>query len=178
MILWTPRTTAPAEGTPPYDWNAYTKKQCTWYAYWRVREGKLTPPVWQTGSGNSGSGLYNNAKTWLDHFRDPWERHYINDGVQPVAGDIIVFTGTYGHVCVVEEVRKSDGLMAISDYNLLGGNDNFGYKYNYKYGDRLFGPVYSTGACIGFLHYPDIVGETIMGYIIKRNNKEYVIKLV
>lgn len=155
-MTWTPRTTAPTSGTPPYDWNAYTRYQCTWYAYWRVQEGynMSDPPCWQTGSGSSGSGAYNDAKTWLSHYRSPWVAHPISDGTGVRPGDIIVFTGNFGHVVVVEK-DNGNGTFAVSDYNLIAGNNTFGYKSSYTYGNRISGPVYTTGACIGYLRYPD-----------------------
>ena len=151
-MSWTPRTTAPTYGTLPYDWNAYTRYQCTWYAYWRVQEEGLTPPVWQTGSGSSGSGYYNNAKTWLDHYRDPWQVKPVS-GYSPVPGDIIIFTGTYGH-CVVVESDNGNGTLTVTDYNLIAGDDTFGRKTDYVYGNRIYGATQNTGACIGALHYP------------------------
>ena len=152
---WTPRTTAPTTGTPPYDWNAGTKYQCTWYAYWRVQEGfnMSYPPVWHTGSGSTGSGYYRNARYWLDHYRDPWVAHNYGDGYVPVAGDIIVFTGTYGH-CVVVESVNADSTYVVTDYNLIGGAEQFGRKTDYTYGNTIVGYM-STGACIGCLHFPD-----------------------
>lgn len=155
---WTPRTTAPTPGTPPYDWNAGTKYQCTWYAYWRVQEGfnASFPPVWKDGYGSNGSGRYTNAKDWLIHYRDPWIPHDLGDGYVPVAGDIVVFTGTYGH-CVVIESKNGDGSYVVTDFNLIGGDETWGRKTNYNYGDRItdgLGPL-PTGNCIGCLHFPD-----------------------
>ena len=154
MATWTSRTTAPTYGTTPYDWNAYTRYQCTWYAYWRVQEGYniSDPPCWHTGSGSSGSGYYTDAKTWLDHYRDPWVAHPISDGSAPTEGDIIVFTGNFGHLVVVEK-DNGNGTLCVSDYNLIGGSETFGYKADYTYGDRIYGYM-NTGACIGYLHYP------------------------
>lgn len=151
MSNWIERYIGPDYGTPPYDWSSATRGQCTWYAYWRVQEGSnlAEPPCWYSGSGSSGYGLYTNAKEWLNHYRDPWE---VKDfSYQPQVGDVIVFTGTYGHVCVVERVND-DGTLRISDYNGLGGPEAWGYKTDYIYGSSLPG----TGACIGALHNPNI----------------------
>ena len=174
-MSWTPRTTGPTSGTPPYDWNAYTRYQCTWYAYWRVQEGynMSDPPCWQTGSGSSGSGYYNDAKTWLQHYRDPWIAHDISDGTTPGPGDIVVFTGTLGHVVVVEKVN-ADTTLCVSDYNLIAGSEIWGYKTDYTYGNRIYG-FYNTGNCIGYLTYPaappqpqlDPVTIAVTGKIIK-----------
>lgn len=147
---WTPRSSAPTNGTPPYDWNV--SKQCTWYAYWRVQEGfnMSYPPVWQSGSGSSGSGKYTHARYWLEHYRDPWIPHDLGDGYVPVAGDIVVFTGTFGH-CVVIEEKQSNGKYRVTDYNLMGGSLNWGMMSDYQYGQRIAG----TGNCIGCLHFTE-----------------------
>ena len=154
MSAWIPRNSAPSYGTAPYDWNAYTIYECTWYAYWRVQEGSglNEPPVWQNGSGSSGTGAYRNAKYWLEHWRDPWQVKDLS--YDPVQGDIIVFTGNYGHVVVVEEVN-GDGTLCVSDYNLIGGSQQFGYKTDYQYGNIIVGYI-PTGACIGALHNDNI----------------------
>lgn len=157
-MAWTVRESPVINGTSPYDWNAVTKYQCTWYAYWRVQEGSglSQPPCWYSGSGSSGYGAYTNAKEWLDHYRDPWQAISIDDepDYQCQPGDIVVFTGTYGHVVVVERVNKN-GTLCVSDYNLIGGSEAFGYKTDYRYGDRIYGYM-TTGACIGVLHNPNI----------------------
>lgn len=155
MSSWTVRESPVVNGTQPYDWNSASKFQCTWYAYYRVQEGSglSQPPCWYSGSGSSGSGLYTNAKEWLNHYRDPWEVKGLD--YQPQVGDIIVFTGTYGHVVVVEKVNQN-GTLYITDYNLMGGNEAFGSMGAYRYGDRIYGPDASTGACIGALHNPNI----------------------
>lgn len=150
-MSWSQRTSAPTYGTPPYDWGAVTIYECTWYAYWRVQEEGLSPPCWWDGSGSSGTGAYTHAKYWLDHYRDPWEVKGLN--YSPVPGDIVVFTGTYGHVVVVEAVN-GDGSLIVTDYNLIAGNQTWGRKTDYHYGDRIIGATQNTGACIGALHYP------------------------
>ena len=157
-MSWTERTSAPTDGTEPYDWDSGSLYQCTWYAYWRVQEGGgYTPPCWYSGSGSTGTGLYTNAKDWLDHYRSPWEVKGLN--YSPVAGDIIVFTGTYGHVVVVEKVN-SNNTLTITDYNLIAGDEEFGRKTDYTYGDTISGPVWTTGACVGALHYPSSTPPT------------------
>ena len=146
-MSWNPRTAAPAYGTPPYDWTAYTKGQCTWYAYWRVQEEEYTPPCWQTGSGSSGSGAYNDAATWLEHYRDPWEVK--STSYNPVAGDLAVFrtSDPAGHVCVIESIVSSTTAM-ISDYNI-----NLDESFSYR-SWTIGGGIGSTGVLIGYLHYP------------------------
>ena len=154
-MTWTPKLTQPTYGSSPYDWNSGSLYQCTWYAYWRVQEGfgMSDPPVWHTGTGTTGSGYYTHAKYWLDRWRSPWVAHTLGDGYTPKAGDIIVFTGTYGH-CVVVEIANADSTYTITDYNLMGGEEKFGLMANYTYGDRIYGYM-NTGACIGCLAYPD-----------------------
>lgn len=152
---WTPRTTAPTLSDTWYQWDLGTAKQCTWYAYFRVQEGFNAPfpPVWQVGSGSSGSGKYVNAKYWKDHYRDPWIPHDYGDGYVPVAGDIIIFTGTAGH-CVVVESVNADNTYVITDFNHIGGSETWGRKTDYTYGNIIPGSP-PTGACIGCLHFPD-----------------------
>lgn len=147
-MSWTPRTSAPTYGTPPYDWSAYSRGQCTWYAYWRVQEEGYSPPCWQTGSGSSGSGAYNNAATWLSHYRDPWEVKGVN--YQPVAGDLAVFDteDPAGHVCVIEVVLSSSMAM-ISDYNI-----NLDESFSYRQWE-IGGGIGRTGVLKGYLHYPN-----------------------
>lgn len=164
-MSWDIRESPVIQGTQPYDWSSATKFQCTWYAYYRVQEGSglAEPPCWYSGSGSSGYGLYTNAKDWLDHYRDPWEVKSLD--YQPVEGDIIVFTGTYGHVVVVERVN-ANGTLCVSDYNLIGGTEAFGYKTDYRYGEIIIGAEYVTGACIGALHNNNI--EPAPPVVIKR----------
>lgn len=153
-MSWQPRSIPPFTGIAPYDWNSGTIYECTWYAYWRVQEGSglSEPPCWYSGQGSTGFGTYTNAKYWLDHYRTPWEVKTLN--YEPVPGDIIVFTGNYGHVVVVERVN-GNGTLTVSDYNLIGGAHQFGYKTDYVYGNTIQGYI-STGACIGALHNPNI----------------------
>lgn len=171
-MSWTVRSSPVINGTPPYDWNAASKYQCTWYAYWRVQEGSglSEPPCWYSGSGSSGYGAYTNAKEWLSHYRDPWQVKDLS--YQPVPGDIIVFTGTYGHVVVVERVNANNTL-DVSDYNLIQAADTFGYMTGYTYGQRIYGGNGNTGSCIGALHNPNIdpqptMSPAIWGWLLKR----------
>lgn len=154
-MSWTPRYSSVPNGTSPYDWSSPNIYQCTWYAYSRVQEGSglNQPPCWYSGSGSSGFGAYTNAKEWLNHYRDPWQVK--STSYTPVVGDIIVFTGTYGHVVVVEAVN-GDGSYVVSDYNLIAGTNVFGIKYDYEYPNRIQGANIGTGNCIGALHNPNI----------------------
>lgn len=170
MAIWTPRTTVPTAGTAPYDWNAGSIYECTWYAYWRVQEGSrlAEPPCWFEGSGSSGYGAYTNAKHWLKHWRTPWEVKDLN--YNPAPGDIIVFTGRYGHVAVVEK-DNGNGTLCVSDYNLIGGEHNWGYKNDYVFPNTIQGYI-STGACIGVLHNPNIEGKPILSCLYWLANRK------
>ena len=100
---WTPILTPPKEGEAPYVWNAATKGQCTWYAYWRVQKNGYSPPCYYDRAKKQPA--YTDAKDWLDEFREPWVPIKIsqNPNYIPVPGDIIVFDGNYGHVAVIEK---------------------------------------------------------------------------
>lgn len=182
-MSWNQRTTPVLNNTTPYDWTSENKYQCTWYAYYRVQEGSglSQPPCWYSGSGSSGYGAYTNAKDWLSHYRTPWVVK--NLSYQPVPGDIIVFTGTYGHLVVVEKLNSNNTLQ-VSDYNLIAGDETFGYKTDYVYGDRIYGANYNTGACIGALHNPNIDPEPpeppqptrILTPIFKRKRITHIIR--
>ena len=148
-MSWTPRTTAPTRGTPPYDWSGVPSEgQCTWYAYWRVQDEGYSPPCWYSGSGSSGYGAYTNAALWLQHYRDPWEVKGVN--YQPVAGDLAVFdtADPAGHVCVIECITSQSTAM-ISDYNI-----SFDKRFSYRQW-TIGGGIGSTGRLKGYLHYPN-----------------------
>ena len=168
-MSWTPRTTAVTTGSAPYDWTSPNLYQCTWYAYARVQEGSrlAEPPCWYSGSGSTGYGSYTNARYWLDHYRTPWQAIPYRSDYKCSVGDIVVFTGTYGHVVVVEKVNR-DGSLCVSDYNLIGGHNSFGYKTNYFYGNTITGAGGSTGACIGVLHNPNIKSSNILAPLYKK----------
>ena len=184
-MAWTPRTTAPTTADTIYPWDWGTTGQCTWYAYFRVQEGfgMSDPPCWQTGSGSTGTGRYNNAATWLDHYRDPWEVKPI--GYTPVPGDLAVFdtASPAGHVCVIESIVNSSTAM-ISDYNI-----NLDESFSYR-SWTIGGGIGATGVLKGYLHYPgsgpepptptplDPVTITITGKITKnKKGTEINVKL-
>lgn len=149
-MAWNIRTSAPAQGTSPYNWSDPNKFQCTWYSYYRVQEGSglNQPPCWfDKASGTPG---YTNAKEWLNEYRDPWQVKDVN--YIPVPGDIAVFTGTYGHCMVIESKIDNDHYM-ISDYNMIAP-DTFDYA-QWTRGSRRQGYI-STGNLIGYLHNPNI----------------------
>ena len=122
--------TSPVEvGTKPYLWDVPSVYQCTWYGYFRAMENGYSAPCWWDRETQTGS--YANAKEWLKNYRDPWipitDKNY-----KPVAGDILVYDGTYGHIIYCEsdvmtsEYRNGDPnsfrIAKIGDYkgNLLG----------------------------------------------------------
>lgn len=133
------RTTAPIPPQEPYKWGVDSEGQCTWYTYYRAIEVGYTPPCYWDRATRTGS--YTNAKLWLQNFREPWEVK--GPDYRPVAGDIAVFDGEYGHVIFIE---RNDGL--ISEYNRItkGGFDNDIWKF----GTTLAG----CGPLLGYLHFP------------------------
>ena len=134
------RVTSPVYPEKPYAWGVASEGQCTWYAYWRVQEMGYTPPCYWDRETKTGS--YTNAKYWLDNYREPWVVKDID--YTPVAGDIAVFTGTYGHVIVIEDIN---GTALISEYNRL---QKLGFDNDFwTPGSQLS----QCGALIGYLHY-------------------------
>lgn len=124
-------------GTIPYDWskNVY---QCVWYVYFRCGEKSLPYPCWYDGHGNDGFGAYTNAKEWLKCYRTPWVAISIDEypDYQPVANDIAVFDGEYGHV----QFFETDTM--VSEYS--SGNAN---SFKFKKFER-------KSNLLGFLHLP------------------------
>ena len=127
------RTEPVAVGTEPYRWNIESQYQCTWYGYYRAIECGFTPPTYWDRATKTGS--YPNAKDWLENYRDPWQVKDKN--WKPVAGDILVYDGEYGHIIFCE----SDSM--ISEYR-SGDPNSF---RNAKIGDY-------KGELLGILHYP------------------------
>lgn len=128
------RTTPVEVGTKPYAWDIPKDKiyQCTWYSFYRALEVGYSAPCYWDRATKTGS--YTNAKEWLDNFREPWEvkdRDYT-----PVAGDIAVFDGNYGHVQFLE----TD--VMYSEYS--NGNPNSFRNGNFVKKSNL----------LGFLHFP------------------------
>lgn len=126
--------TSPVEvGTKPYVWNIESVYQCTWYGYYRALEVGFSAPTWWDRPTKTGS--YPNAKDWLENYRDPWQVKDKN--CKPVAGDILVYDGEYGHIIFCE----SDSMT--SEYR-SGDPNSF---RNAKLGDY-------KGNLLGVLHYP------------------------
>ena len=132
--MWKARTEPVVEGTLPYKWDVESVYQCTWYGYFRALECGLSAPTWWDRATKTGS--YTNAKDWLENYRDPWVP-IADPNYTPVAGDILVYDGEYGHIIFME----TDVLT--SEYR-NGGKDSF---RNAKIGDY-------KGVLLGVLHYP------------------------
>lgn len=134
------RTTRVERGTPPYAWNVPSEYQCTWFSFYSAEEEGKTAPCYQDRATRSGS--YNNAKTWLDNFREPWQ---VKDtDYNPVSGDIAVFDGQYGHV--IRIIDNQDGVCTCSEYR--SGDENSFRVFKWTAGTTY------TGALLGYLHYP------------------------
>lgn len=131
--MFKPRTSPVAVGTVPYVWGVESVYQCTWYAYYRALEVGFSAPCWWDRATKTGS--YTNAKEWLKEYRDPWQVK--GTDYKPVAGDILVYDGEYGHVIFCE----TDSMT--SEYR-NGLEDSF---RNAKVGDY-------KGDLLGVLHYP------------------------
>ncbi len=132
--MWTPRTTPVKEGESPFVWNIPSVYECTWFCYYEALYHNLSAPCWWDRATKTGS--YTNAKDWLENFRDPWVPIYDKE-YTPVAGDILVYDGEYGHVIFME----TDVLTA--EYR-NGDPNSF---RNAKVGDY-------SGVLLGVLHYP------------------------
>ena len=141
------RTEAPT--TYPYRWDMSTTGQCTWYAYFRAIEESGLSPCWHTGIHTKGYGYYRDAKYWLIHPRTPWQS-ITSKSYVPVAGDIVVFDGQYGHVSYIEKMN-SDGTCLLSNYNRY--RDGKQYKEFYLIDNWAKGtPLAGTTAVLGYLH--------------------------
>lgn len=130
--MFTPRTTPVLEGESPYAWNVPSVYECTWYGFYRVLECGMSPCCYWDRETKTGS--YTNAKEWLKNFREPWEVK--TPDYTPVAGDIAVFDGEYGHVQFLE----TD--VMYSEYR--NGDPNSFRNGKFEKSSNL----------LGFLHYP------------------------
>ena len=139
------RTTPVSFGTEPYDWTTPNIYQCTWYTFYRCAELGLPYPCYQDRANRSGS--YNNAKTWLANYREPWVVKGLD--YKPVAHDIVVFDGEYGHVAFIEKVNGKTALL--SQY-MSGKADSFSNK------EWEIGTSY-TGTLLGYLHLEQVSTE-------------------
>lgn len=126
------RTTPVAEGEQPYAWNVPSVYQCTWYGYYRALECGMSAPCYWDRETKTGS--YTNAKEWLKNYREPWEVKGLD--YTPVAGDIVVYDGEYGHI----QFMETD--VMYSEYR--NGDPNSFRNGKYEKSSNL----------LGFLHYP------------------------
>lgn len=128
--MFTPRTTPVKEGEAPWAWGVPSVYQCVWYVYYRALI--FGPPCYWDRATRTGS--YTNAKEWLKNFREPWQ---VKDPTYtPVAGDIVVYDGTYGHV----QFMETD--VMYSEYSNGDPNSFRNGKFERK------------SNILGFLHYP------------------------
>lgn len=97
--MWEPRTTPVKEGEKPFAWNVQSVYQCTWFCYFESAFHSLPFPCFWDRETQTGS--YTDAKYWLDNYRDPWVPITDPDYI-PIAGDILVYDGEYGHVIFCE----------------------------------------------------------------------------
>lgn len=130
--MFTPRTTPLTYGEEPWKWDVESVYQCTWYCFWRFYSVfKAYPTYWDR---ETQTGSYTNAKDWLKNYRDPVEVKGID--YTPVAGDIAVFDGNYGHV----QFMETDTMY--SEYSNGDPNSFRNGKFEKK------------SNLLGFLHYP------------------------
>lgn len=152
--MWNPINSAPAIGTKPYDWQSGLVGQCTWGAYWRVQQNGYPAPVYNDREKKVPG--FNNGKTWLDNYREPWIPIKLEEtpDYNPVPGDIIVWDGNYGHVAVVE-VDNYNGTYGISSWN-SEAPEEYGYISNWQKNSIIpikYKKGFTTGKCLGYLHY-------------------------
>lgn len=136
------RVTAPVYPQQPYAWGVQSEGQCTWGAYYRCGEALGSYPCWWDRETQSGS--YTDAKYWLENYRDPWQVKDTN--YTPVAGDIAVFDGNYGHVVFIEKMEGKVAL--ISDWNRVAPLTYASSQWNTNTG------LSGCGKLLGYLHYP------------------------
>lgn len=135
-------------GEKPWLWGVESEKECTWYAYYRAYQVWGYYPCYNKRATKLSG--YNNAKTWLENYREPFMPHYFSEepDIEIQDGDILVFDGNYGHVVFVERVDDFTHAF-ISQYNLISpktfSNDEW------IRGDILKGTPYNTGKPLGLL---------------------------
>ena len=130
--MFKPRTEPVPYGLQPYRWDVDSVFQCVWYVFYRCLEVGFSPVEYWDRATKTGS--YTNAKDWLENYRDPWEVKGLD--YTPVAGDVAVFDGEYGHV----QFFETDTM--VSEYS-NGDPDSFRTK-KFERKDNL----------LGFIHYP------------------------
>lgn len=142
------RTKPLVRGEKPWIWGTRYEKQCTWYVYFRAYQVFGFYPCYNDRKKKADG--YNHGKTWLENFKEPWVPHFFDKepDIEIKPGDIIVFTGNYGHVVFVG-VQEDFDHSFIEQYNLSHplefSNDIW------TRGGILEGDPYNTGAPIGLL---------------------------
>ena len=132
--MFAPRTTPLTYGEQPWKWDIPSVYQCTWWCFWRFFQVHGIYPCYQDGETKTGS--YNDANTWLENVREPVEVKGLD--WTPVAGDIAVYDyDVDGHVLFFETNTMT------SEYR-SGRPDSF---RNATFGDF-------KGTLKGFLHCP------------------------
>lgn len=131
--MFAPLTRPLQQGEAPWRWDVESVYQCTWFVFYRCLSVNFSEPCWFDRKTKTGS--YTNAKEWLENYRDPWEVKGLD--YVPVAGDIVVYDGQYGHV----QFMETD--VMYSEY-ANGNPDSF---RNGKLADY-------NGKILGYLHYP------------------------
>ena len=130
--MFTPRTEPVKQGEKPFNWDVPSVWQCTWFGFYEaIRCFGSAPTFWDRATH---TGSYPNANLWLENYRDPWQVKGVD--YVPVAGDIAVFDGEYGHIQFLE----TDTMYA-----------------EYKNGDPnsfAIGKFEKKPNLLGFLHYP------------------------
>ena len=141
--MFTPRTTPLVVGEQPWNWSpdCDSKFQCTWWVFYRCLSVSFSAPCYYDRPTKLGS--YTNAKEWIKNFREPWEVK--SPDYKPVAGDIVVYDGEYGHV----QFMETDTIY--SEY--AKGNPN-----SFKNGKL---DEYYNKSILGYLHYPLNVVEPV-----------------
>ena len=139
--MWAPRTQAVREGEQPFVWSIPSVWQCTWFCYFEAAfHGMSFPCYWDR---ETKTGSYANAKDWIENYRDPWIP-ITDPNYKPVAGDILVYDGDYGHVIFCETDTMT------TEYR--NGDPN-SFRVG-KVGDF-------NGTLLGVLHYPLVPVETV-----------------
>lgn len=149
-MIFDVRTTPVGATEKPWTHSVESEGQCTWYVFYRAYQVFNYFPCYRVRETKSGA--YNNAKTWLENYREPFYPHYFKDepNIEILPGDIVVFDGNYGHVVFVEKVIDENNAF-ISQYNLAGplefSNDTW------TRGTILKGNPHNTGQPLGILRF-------------------------
>lgn len=163
----TKRTTKPDANNPYYQTKScggyspclnisdgYVLANCVGYALGRFNE--IIGEGWKYFSSMDAKYIYYNCPSDLTKSNEP----------KP--GDLMCFDGGgYGHVCIVEEVKKTDTDIEVITSNSMYGGDEFYLKTRKK------SEGYNYEGFQGFIHQPTPAPEpTIKTYTFKRADIE------